>query len=110
MNTSYMTIFYFKNSIEDMHLKILFEFYFLVNRFRCPKGWKRLGGSCYYLSNFTSLASLANNTCNHLHSNLSNIIQIRNAVDLLYVAHVLARNNLQSLLISIDQKLLQGNI
>ncbi|CAF3831802.1 unnamed protein product [Rotaria sordida] len=79
-----------------------------VNRFRCPKGWKRLGGSCYYLSNLTSISSAANHTCNYLHSNLSNLIQIRNAVELFYAAHVLTRNDLSSLMISIDPNFLKG--
>ncbi|CAF3644565.1 unnamed protein product [Rotaria sp. Silwood1] len=79
-----------------------------VNRFRCPKGWKRLGGSCYYLPNFTSTYITANHTCNHLHSNLSNLIQIRNAVELFYAAHVLARNDLSSLMVSIDPNLFKG--
>ncbi|CAF4832309.1 unnamed protein product [Rotaria magnacalcarata] len=79
-----------------------------VNRFRCPKGWKRLGGSCYYLPNLTSLPTTANGTCNYLHSNLSNIIQVRNAVELFYVAHVLARNDLSALMISVDTSLFKG--
>ncbi|CAF4414183.1 unnamed protein product [Rotaria sp. Silwood2] len=82
--------------------------YLLVNRFRCPKGWKRLGGSCYYLPNLTSISIAANRTCNHLHSNLSNLIQIRNAVELFYAVHVLTRNDLSSLMISIDPNLFKG--
>jgi hypothetical protein len=85
------------------------KIYILVSRFRCPKGWKRLGGSCYYFSNLTSIASHVNHTCNHLHSNLSNLMQIRNAVELFYAAHVLSRNNLSSLMIEIDPGLLKGN-
>ncbi|CAF4670266.1 unnamed protein product [Rotaria sp. Silwood1] len=79
-----------------------------VNRFRCPKGWKRLGGSCYYFPSFTSTSITANYTCNHLHSNLSNLLQIRNVVELVYAAHVLTRNNLSSLMLSIDPKFLKG--
>ncbi len=83
-------------------------FFFLVNRFRCPKGWRRLGGSCYYLSNLTSTPTEANQTCNQLHSNHSNLMQIRNTVELLYAAHVLTKNNLSALMIEIDPKLLKG--
>ena len=88
---------------------ILFIFSFsLVNRFRCPKGWRRLGGSCYYLSNLTSTSVEANLTCNFLHSNQSNLMQIRNTVELFYAAHVLTKNNLSSLMIDIDMNLLKG--
>ncbi|CAF0929613.1 unnamed protein product [Adineta ricciae] len=79
-----------------------------VNRFRCPKGWKRLGGSCYYLSNLTSSAIDANYTCNLMYSNLSNLMQVRHTVELFYAAHVLSRNNLSSLIIDVDPSLLQG--
>ncbi|CAF1325642.1 unnamed protein product [Adineta steineri] len=79
-----------------------------VNRFRCPKGWRRLGGSCYYLSNTTSTPTEANHTCNLLHSNHSNLMQIRNTVELFYAAHVLTKNNLPSLMIDIDPNLLKG--
>ncbi len=82
----------------------------LVSRFRCPKGWKRLGGSCYYFSNQTSTSFFVNYTCNYLHSNLSNLMQIRNAVELFYAAHVLSRNNLSSLMIDIDPNLLKGSV
>ncbi len=79
-----------------------------MSRFRCPKGWKRLGGSCYYLSNLTSTSIDANYTCNYLHSNLSNLMQIRNTVELFYAVHVLSRNNLPSLMIDIHPNLLKG--
>jgi hypothetical protein len=36
-------------------------------------------------------------------------MQIRNAVELFYAAHVLSRNNLSSLMIEIDPGLLKGN-
>ncbi|CAF3831803.1 unnamed protein product, partial [Rotaria sp. Silwood1] len=77
------------------------------SRFHCPKGWKRVGASCCYLSNVSSTSVTANNTCN-LHSNLSNLIQIQNVVELFYVAHVLSRNKLPSIMISIDPKLFKG--
>jgi len=93
----------------NLLLHFLFLICFLVNRFRCPKGWRRLGGSCYYLSNITSTPSEANYTCNHLHSNHSNLMQIRNTVELFYAAHVLTKNNLSALMIELDSKLLKGN-
>jgi hypothetical protein len=67
-----------------------------------------LGGSCYYLSNITSTPGEANQTCNQLHSNHSNLMQIRNTVELFYAAHVLTKNNLSALMIDIDPKLLKG--
>ncbi len=67
-----------------------------------------MGGSCYYLSNLTSTPTEANQTCNQLHSNHSNLMQIRNTVELLYAAHVLTKNNLSALMIEIDPKLLKG--
>ncbi|CAF4063529.1 unnamed protein product, partial [Adineta steineri] len=78
-----------------------------VNRYRCPKGWKRVGISCYYLSNITSTSIHANYTCNLLHSNLSNLIQIKNTIQLFYAAHLLIKNNLSSLIINIHPNLLQ---
>ena len=80
----------------------------LVTRLRCPKGWKRLGGSCYYLSSLTSTSTDANYTCNQLHSNASNLMQIRNAVELFYATHILSRNNFTSLMVDIDPSLLRG--
>ena len=80
----------------------------LVNRFRCPKGWKRLGGSCYYFSNMTASLTYVNYTCNYLQSNYSNLMQVRNAVELVYAAHVLTRNNLTALMIEIEPNLLKG--
>ncbi|CAF4233905.1 unnamed protein product, partial [Adineta steineri] len=78
-----------------------------VNRYRCPKGWKRVGISCYYLSNITSTSIHANYTCNLLHSNLSNLIQIKNTIQLFYATHLLIKNNLSSLIINIHPNLLQ---
>jgi hypothetical protein len=86
----------------------LLSLFVLVNRFRCPKNWKRLGGSCYYLSNLTSTSTDANETCHQLHSNRSNLMQIRNTVELFYAAHVLTKNNLSMLMVDIDPDLLKG--
>lgn len=84
------------------------QFLFLVNRFRCPKGWRRLGGSCYYLSNITSTPFEANETCHALHSNQSNLMQIRNTIELFYAAHVLTKNNLSALMIELDPTAFRG--
>ncbi|CAF3957518.1 unnamed protein product [Rotaria magnacalcarata] len=81
--------------------------YALVNRFRCPKEWKRVGGSCYYLSAFTSVSATVNKSCHDVHSNRSHLIQIQNTVELFYAAHVLLKNNLSSLLLSVDPKLIK---
>lgn len=83
---------------------------FSVNRFRCPKGWRRLGGSCYYFPNSTSLALDANYTCELLYSNQSHHMQIGNAIEFFYAAHILSRQNLPALMIEIDPKLAQGKI
>ncbi|CAF4805664.1 unnamed protein product, partial [Rotaria socialis] len=95
-------------SLWDKFPSIIDKIKETVNRFRCPKGWKRLGGSCYYLPDLTALPTTANGTCNYLHSNLSNIIQVRNAVELFYVAHVLTRNDLSALMVSVDTSLFKG--
>ncbi|CAF4499532.1 unnamed protein product [Rotaria socialis] len=95
-------------SIVDKFPAILTKIKEAVNRFRCPKGWRRLGGSCYYLSDVKSIAVHANDTCNLLHSNHSNLMQIRNSIELFYAAHILTKNNLSSLIIEIDPDLLKG--
>jgi hypothetical protein len=83
--------------------------FFLVDRFHCPRGWRHFGGSCYYLSNTLSTLTEANQTCNLLHSNRSNLMQIRNTVQLFYVVNILTKNNLSALMIEIDRNLLKGN-
>ncbi|CAF1562766.1 unnamed protein product [Rotaria magnacalcarata] len=95
-------------SIVDKFPAILTKIKEAVNRFRCPKGWRRLGGSCFYLSDVKSIAVHANDTCNLLHSNHSNLMQIRNSIELFYAAHILTKNNLSSLIIEIDPNLLKG--
>jgi hypothetical protein len=105
---AYLYLIYPYYEVHHFSLVKTFLFILLVNRFRCPKGWKRLGGSCYYLSNLTSTSTNVNYTCNFLHSNLSNLIQIRNAVELFYATHVLLRNNWSSLMINIHPNLLKG--
>ncbi len=67
-----------------------------------------MGGSCYYLSNITSIPSEANQTCNEIHSNHSNLMQIRNTLELFYAAHVLTKHNLTALMIEIEPNLLKG--
>ncbi len=68
-----------------------------------------MGGSCHYLSKITSTSTQANHTCNQLHSNRSNLMQIRNTIELFYAAHVLTKNNLSALMIEIDPNFLTGN-
>lgn len=89
----------------------LFDFFFcfLVNQFYCPKGWKHMGGSCYYLSNITSIPNQTNHTCNLLYSNHSNLMEIRNTIELFYAINILIKNNLSELLIDINSNLLKGN-
>jgi hypothetical protein len=89
-----------------------FELFFsssIVNQLQCPKGWRHFGGSCYYLSNTTSTSIQADRRCNLLNSNHSNLMQIRNKVDLFYAVHVLTDNKLSALMIDIDPNLLKGN-
>lgn len=95
-------------SLWDKFPSIIGQIKQAVNRFRCPKGWRRLGGSCYYLSNLTSTPFEANDTCNQLHSNHSNLMQIRNTVELFYAAHVLTKYNLSALMVELDSNLLKG--
>lgn len=77
-------------------------FFLLVNQLHCPKTSTHFGGSCYYLSEIKSTPTKANQKCNQLHSNL---MQIRNTVQLFYAAHILIKNNLSALIIDIDLKL-----
>lgn len=79
-----------------------------MNRYRCPKGWNRLDGSCYYLAKLTTLPSQANISCANIYSNRSQLIQVQNPVEFFYAAHVLTRNNLSSLMIEVDRKLVQS--
>ena len=81
-----------------------------MNRFECPKGWRRFGGSCYYLSNVTSTVDTANQTCTHLHLNNSRLTRIRHPVEFYYAAHVLVKNDLSALLVQIDPCLSHGKI
>ena len=85
------------------------KFKSVVNRFECPKRWKYLGGSCYYLSNTSSTSIEANETCHQLHSNRSQLMQIRNIVQLFYAANILLKNNLSSLMVEMDRDLFNGN-
>lgn len=80
----------------------------LVRRIQCPKGWKRLGGSCYFVSNQTDTPSDANLTCKRRQIDHSSLIQIRSAIELVYAAHVLIRNNFSSLIITIDPNIIKG--
>lgn len=82
----------------------------LVNRFRCPKGWKRLGGSCYLLSSTLSSTTEVNATCYRSYSNQSHLVHINNPIEFFYTAHVLLRENLTSLMIEIDPSLLTGEL
>ena len=79
-----------------------------MNRFECPKGWRRFGGSCYYLSNTTSTFDTANKTCTDHYLNNSRLIQIRHPVEFYYAAHVLGKNDLFALLVQIDRYLFEG--
>lgn len=99
---------YLFNNVVDQSVNKVSIVFISVNRLRCPKGWKRIGGSCYLLPDVTSKSTLANETCNLVHSNRSNLMQIRHTVELLYAAHVLTKYNLSALLIELDPQWMKG--
>ncbi|CAM2721891.1 unnamed protein product [Rotaria socialis] len=78
----------------------------VVDRFRCPKGWQRLGGSCYFISNIASTSNEANSTCNFLYFNHSRLMQIRRPIELFYAADILIKNNFSALMLNIHPQLL----
>lgn len=84
--------------------------YIIVKKFQCPEGWRRFGGSCYHLSNTTSTSIEANETCNRLYLNNSQLMQIRNSAEIYYMAHILIENNLPALLFRISPHLFKGKI
>ena len=98
--------------LDNQQFRIDFEYYFyvVVNRFRCPKEWQRFGGSCYYLSNVTSTAYEANQTCKLTYFNQSQLMKIRHPVELLYATDILVKHDLDELLVQIDLHLLQSKI
>ncbi|CAF1346175.1 unnamed protein product [Adineta ricciae] len=77
----------------------------IVNRFQCPIGWQRFGGSCHHLSNVSSTVSIANDICNTNIFNGSQLMYIKHMDEFNYVAHILIKNNLSELLIQIDSRL-----
>ncbi|CAF1675866.1 unnamed protein product [Rotaria magnacalcarata] len=79
----------------------------VVDRFRCPKGWQRLGGSCYFISSIASASNEANSTCNLLYFNHSRLMQIRHPIELFYAADILIKNNFSSLMLNIHPQLLK---
>jgi hypothetical protein len=79
----------------------------LVNRMRCPKGWRRFGGSCYSLSNVTSTSVKVNQTCTSLHRDAS-LMYIRQSAELFYAAYILTTNHLEMLMIEINPHLFKG--
>ncbi|CAF4014113.1 unnamed protein product, partial [Rotaria magnacalcarata] len=82
----------------------------VVDRFRCPKGWQRLGGSCYFISSIASASNEANSTCNLLYFNHSRLMQIRHPIELFYAADILIKNNFSSLMLNIHPQLLKNDI
>lgn len=74
-------------------------------RFRCLKGWRQFGGACYYPSIMESTPDNANQTCNLLQVNNTQIMRIRHIVELSYAAHLCATQNLTELLIEIDPQI-----
>jgi hypothetical protein len=81
---------------------------FVAGRFRCLKGWKQFGGSCYYPLIMKSTPDKANQTCRLLHGNNTNLMRIRHPVELSYAAHVYFKNNLTELLIETDPRLFKS--
>ncbi|CAF1004035.1 unnamed protein product, partial [Didymodactylos carnosus] len=78
------------------------------NRLRCPKGWHRLGGTCYYFSsNITATVQTANQTCSDLYIR-SRLMKLRTAVELVNSVHLLKKYNLSALLVDINTQLIHG--
>ena len=80
----------------------------LVNRFRCLKGWKQFGGSCYYPSMLNSSYDKVNETCDRLLVNNTHLMRVRHPIELLYGVHIISTNNLSTLLIEIDHQLIDS--
>ncbi|UJR12020.1 hypothetical protein I4U23_016198 [Adineta vaga] len=82
----------------------------IVSRFRCLKGWKQFGGSCYYPSIMITIADKANRTCYRLYGNNTHVMRIRHVAELSYAAHLYMTYNLTELLIETDPQLLKSKI
>ncbi|CAF3743493.1 unnamed protein product, partial [Rotaria sp. Silwood1] len=80
------------------------------NQLSCPKGWRRLGGSCYYVSNITSTSNEANYTYSLFHSNHSQLMQIRNSIGLFYATYILTKNNFSSLMLNMDPQMIKSEL
>jgi len=82
--------------------------YVVVGRFRCLKGWKQFGGSCYHPSIMKSTPDKANQTCRLLQVNDTHLMRIRHSVELSYAAHIFFTNNLTTLLVETDSRLFKS--
>jgi hypothetical protein len=60
------------------------------------------------LSEYVSVAAQANHTCDLLHLNTSRLAYIKQSMELLYAAHVVIKNNLDSLLIEVAPDFMKG--
>jgi hypothetical protein len=60
------------------------------------------------LSEYGSTVAQANHTCDLLHLNTSRLMYIKQSMELLYAAHVVIKNNLNSLLIQVAPDLMKG--
>ena len=79
-----------------------------VDRFRCLKGWKQFGGSCYHPSIMKSIPDIANQTCTLLHVNNTHLMRIRHSAELSYAAHIFFTKNLTTLLVETDPQLFKS--
>jgi hypothetical protein len=79
-----------------------------VDDLRCPEKWSRFLNLCYFLSNYMSTIAQANQTCHIFHLNHSRLMYIKEPLELFYAAHVLAKSNLNNLLLEIDPDLIKG--
>jgi hypothetical protein len=103
----FWSIFNRSQSVSRCHWIIFDEINgvrFLVNRYRCPRGWQRFGGSCYHLSNVISTITNANHTCNLYYLNNSQLMYIlRRPMEIYYAANILVEHNFPVLLLQIDR-------
>ncbi len=81
----------------------------LVERFQCPNGWERFGGSCYFFPNTKSMPNRTSQICSH-YSNDSQLMKIRHLSEIYYAAYSLKIHNQPGLILQIDPKLLKGKI
>ncbi len=103
------------NEIQDasklsQQIKLIkYSCYMLVERFQCPNGWERFGGSCYFFPSTKSMPNRTSQICSH-YSNNSQLMKIRHLSEIYYAAYSLKIHDRKGLILEIDPKLLKGKI